>query len=56
VREILESCAADCNLSDGYTVGQTLHALVWDADGTIVGEPKYVLTAEDLGVSDSEVV
>lgn len=50
VRAVLETQAAGLSASDGYDVGQRLYAVVWDADETIVGQPTYELTAEDLGV------
>lgn len=56
VRSVMESEAAGLNTSDGYRPGDTLHALVWDEDGTIVGTPTYDLTHKDLGVSTSEDV
>jgi hypothetical protein len=52
VRDVMSVEAAGLNTSDGYEVGDVLHALVWDADGTIVGTPTYELTAEDLGVEE----
>lgn len=52
VRDVMSAEAAGLNTSDGYEVGQLLHALVWDEDGTIVGTPTYELTAEDLGVEE----
>ena len=40
--------ASGLNVQDGYDVGQRLYAIVWAEDGTIVGQPTYALTAEDL--------
>ena len=50
VQNILEIKAAGLYACDGYGVGDTLYAIVWDVDGLIVGEPTYDLTYEDLGV------
>lgn len=52
VRDVMSTEAAELNTSDGYDVGDTLHAIIWDEDGTIIGTPTYELTAEDLGVED----
>lgn len=54
VRETMSVEAAGLNTSDGYEVGQRLHAIVWDEDETIVGQPTYELTHEDLGVPTDE--
>ena len=51
-RDAMSILAAGLSTDDGYEVGDRLHALVWDADGTVVGTPRYTLTAEDLGVED----
>ena len=48
VRDILETEAAGLDAADGYDVGQAIHALVWDADGLIVGDLRHMLTADDL--------
>lgn len=48
VQDELDVHAAGLSAVDGYDVGQTLHALVWDEDGQIVAEPTRVLTEEDL--------
>lgn len=53
VRDVMSTEAAGLNTSDGYDVGDKLHALIWDAAGTIIGTPTYELTAEDLGVEDN---
>lgn len=50
VEEIMSS--ASYSEDDGYEVGQTVYAIIWDEDGTIVAEPTYELTAEDLGVEE----
>lgn len=52
VRDVMSTEAAGLSTSDGYEVGDLLHAIVWDEDGTIIGTPTYELTAEDLGVED----
>jgi hypothetical protein len=52
VRDVMSVEAAGLNQADGYEVGQTLYALVWDPYAALVGEPTYELTAEDLGVED----
>lgn len=49
VRDTMSIEAAGLSPADGYQVGQTLYALVWDADGVLVGEPRYEITEEDLG-------
>lgn len=49
VRDVMEAEAAGLNAADGYEAGDTLHALIWDHTGTIVGTPIYTLTAEDMG-------
>lgn len=49
VRDVMSGEAAGLNPSDGYSAGDTLHALVWDSDGTVVGRPTYELTHDDLG-------
>lgn len=53
--EVMRCEAAGLNVSDDYSVGDTLHAIVWDEDGTIVAQPTYTLTAEDLGVDKNSV-
>lgn len=53
VRDVLSGEAAGLNPSDGYAVGQIIHANVWTEDGAIVGQPTYELTAEDLGVEEA---
>lgn len=50
VRDAMSVEAAGLNPSDGYSPGECIHAIVWDADGAIVGQPTYELTHEDLGV------
>lgn len=45
VQAILESACAGCSRTDGYRVGQTIHALVWDASGAIVAGPTHELTS-----------
>lgn len=47
--------ATGLSVSDDYEVGQRLYALVWDEDETIVGQPTYELTAEDLGATKDSV-
>lgn len=47
VANIMGNEAEGLYASDGYEPGQRLWALVW-SDGTIVGEPTYTITAEDL--------
>jgi hypothetical protein len=54
VRDILEIEAAGLSTADGYAVGQRLYATVWGPDETIVGQPTHELTAEDLGVDESD--
>lgn len=54
VRETMGIEAAGLSPSDGYEVGQRLYAIVWDEEGTIVGQPTYELTHEDLGVPTDE--
>lgn len=57
VAEVLDTMTiegAGLNPSDGYEVGQSLHAIVWSEDETIVGQPTYELTHEDLGVPTDE--
>lgn len=54
VIDVMCSEAAGLNPDDGYDVGQLLYAIIWDADGTIVGEPVYRLTADDLGIEEEE--
>lgn len=49
VRNVMSVQAAGLSPADGYEVNQTLHALVWAEDGTVVGSPTYEITAEDLG-------
>jgi hypothetical protein len=51
VRDVMDVESAGLSCDDGYDVGQRLYAIVWDADGMIVGDPTYELTAEDLGVT-----
>lgn len=46
--------ATGLSVSDDYAVGDTIHAIVWSEDGTIVGHPTYELTNEDLGVPTDE--
>jgi|GEM_PF-1500036 len=48
VEASLAAAASGLSGADGYEVGDTLHALVWDEDGTVVASPKYVLTEDDL--------
>jgi hypothetical protein len=48
VRDAMEIEAAGLS-SDDYAVGDTLHAIVWDADGVVVATPTYRLTTEDVG-------
>lgn len=50
VEEIMSS--ASYSEDDGYEIGQTIYAIIWDEDGTIVGKPTYEITAEDLGVEE----
>lgn len=50
VRDVMSTEAAGLRPADGYEVGEAIHAIVWDADGTIVGQPTYELTKDDLGV------
>ncbi len=47
-RDALEIVACGLSTADGYSVGQRLYALVWDANCTVVGSPTYTLTEEDL--------
>jgi hypothetical protein len=49
VEDEMSSEAGSLNPSDGYEAGNLLHAIVWADDGTIVGEPTYELTHDDLG-------
>jgi hypothetical protein len=51
VRDTMSTEAAGLSPADGYEPGQRLFALVWSDDRTIVGEPTYELTHEDLGVA-----
>lgn len=44
--------AAGLNREDDYDVGDRLYALVWDEYGTVVADPTYDLTEEDLGAED----
>jgi len=50
VADVLSVEAAGLNPSDGYDPGDTIHAIVWDEDGSIVGQPTYILTHDDLGI------
>ncbi len=50
VRDVMSIESSGLNAEDGYDVGQELHALVWDADETIVGTPTYEITADDMGI------
>lgn len=54
VRDVMSTEASGLNTSDGYAVGNEIHAIVWSEDGTIVGQPRYELTHEDLGVETDE--
>lgn len=54
VRDAMRVEAAGLNPGDGYDPDDTIHAIVWSDDGTIVGQPTYVLTHEDLGVHTPE--
>lgn len=54
VRDVMSIEAAGLNEADGYDVGQTLYAFVWQ-DGIMVGEPTYDLTIEDLDPPKSAV-
>ena len=56
VQHVLSVEAAGLYRSDGYEPGQTLHAIIWDASGQVVGTPTYTITAEDLGEDDDEAV
>jgi len=47
--------AAGLSPSDGYEVGQTIYALVWDADGQVIARLTHDLSAEDLGADKSGV-
>jgi len=48
--DVMSTEAAGLNSEDGYDAGQLLYALVWNDEETIVGEPTYEVTAEDLGL------
>ena len=48
VLDVISIESAGLSADDGYEVGQSLYAIVWDADGIIVGQLTYTLTAEDL--------
>lgn len=50
VRELLQDEASGLNISDGYCVGDQIHALVWRDGETIIAQPKYTLTLDDLSV------
>jgi hypothetical protein len=52
VRDEMAGEAKGLNPSDGYSVGEDIHAIVWDEDGTIVGQPTYELTYDDLGLTE----
>lgn len=56
VREAMEIGAHGLNPEDGYDVGDCLHAIIWAEDGTIVGQPTYALTGDDLGIDPKAVV
>lgn len=49
VESVMSVEAAGLNPSDGYEAGQSLHALVWSDDGSVVGQPRHELTDDDLG-------
>ena len=51
VQSIITDVAANLSQADGYTVGQTLYALVWDSDGTIVHTLTHEITYADLGLT-----
>lgn len=50
VRDVMSSQAAGLRTEDGYKVGEYIHAIVWDEDGTIIAQPTHELTYENLGV------
>lgn len=54
VLEVMSLEAAGLNPSDGYEVGETIHAIVWAEDTAIVGTPTYELTHGDLGVETDD--
>lgn len=54
VESVMSVEAAGLNACDGYSAGDVLHAIVWDADGIIVGTPTYTLTDEDIPESDDD--
>ena len=56
VLDLMSVEAAGLNASDGYESGDHIHAIVWDADGMIVGQPVYTLTADDMGDDDDDGV
>ncbi len=54
VSDVMSTEAAGLSPVDGYEVGRRLYAIVWSEDETIVGQPTYELTHEDLGVPTDE--
>ncbi len=53
VESVMSVEAAGLNPSDGYEAGNSIHAIVWSDDGTIVGQPSYELTHQDLGTDSA---
>lgn len=51
-----ESAAYECRRDDGYSEGDLLYILVWDADGTLIGDERVEITTDHLGGPPSEEV
>ena len=52
VTGVLDHEAFRCKTEDGYEVGQSIYALIWDEDGVQLPRLVHELSADELGTNE----